>query len=282
MENSILLVHDWVTVGKVAGPMMTPIFSIAGFNVSFLPTVYLSTHTGGFPSNVIHPMTQIMQDSLDHLNSLPISFDYVVTGYFAGNQEIETLIDNLKQPLMNSAQVIVDPVMADKGKLYRGFDASYPQVMKDLVHKANILLPNITEACLLTDTPYLGDDYTLEQVDQLVDKLHALGPERVILTGISFDSQQIGFYASDKSSRIYVSHERFQEDFYGTGDLSTALISSLLIKGVNVQKTLDFTVKWMHTILECSLASGKPIKYGLSIEPLLIDLGLAMRELCNV
>ncbi|MFZ2942971.1 MAG: bifunctional hydroxymethylpyrimidine kinase/phosphomethylpyrimidine kinase, partial [Latilactobacillus curvatus] len=186
------------------------------------------------------------------------------------------------QPLMTSAQVIVDPVMADKGKLYRGFDVSYPQVMKNLVHKANILLPNITEACLLTDTPYLGDDYTLEQVDQLVDKLHALGPERVILTGISFDSQQIGFYASDKSSRIYVSHERFQEDFYGTGDLSTALISSLLIKGVNVQETLEFTVKWMHTILERSLASGKPIKYGLSIEPLLIDLGLAMRELCNV
>lgn len=262
----ILLIHDWCSVGKVAAPLMVPVLSVLEVEVVVVPTMLLSTHTGGFQQNVMHTV-EVMPDILQHIQQLPLSFDGIVTGYFGSIQQLQAFLKQSLQGFM-----IVDPVMADRGQLYRGFNQEYVDTMKQLASKATVILPNLTEACLLTDTRY-HEQWTKKEIDELAKKLHQLGIEIVILTGVSFNEKEIGFYVSQKTGEAsYIAHKKIKGHFFGTGDFVTAMVSAGIVAGYTVEKVLRFAADCVNDVLEKTIEAGNPVQYGLAVEQTLPQL----------
>ena len=180
--KKILIANDLPGIGKVALAPAIPIFACCQIETMLLPTVLLSSHTGGFKNIAIAEQTAFMKQSLKQWQELDLKPDAVLTGYFRNSEQIELVVDTIGK-LPASTQVFVDPIMADNGKLYSGFTAEHVEAMRKLIQKADVIYPNITEACLLTDTPYPSGKITMDFTRELAKKLAELGPEYIIITG---------------------------------------------------------------------------------------------------
>lgn len=223
----ILTIQDISCVGQCSMTVALPVLSACGHEVCILPSAVLSTHTGGFQKPVVQDLTGQMAQIREHWHRENIIFDVIYTGYLGSVQaikEAEILIDTMLAP---GGLVIIDPAMADHGKLYRGFDAAYANAMKDLCIRADIMLPNITEAAMMTGIPYreeLDEDYVTELVEALPGK-------NVLLTGVGFLPDQTGFALRVDGQTVYHHHPRVEKSYHGTGDLFAAAFVGSIASG---------------------------------------------------
>ena len=160
--------------------------------------------------------------------------------------------------------------MADNGRLYQGFDRNYVEAMKDFCQQADVIIPNLTEAALLTDTPYLeAGSYDKVTVEKLLRDLAKLGTRKVIVTGISFKTDKIGLAYFDKETNetAYLMRKSYQSHFYGSGDLLTAILSAGYFYNLDLLKVCDLALDVMDRVLSSTLSDGRPLKYGLCYEP---------------
>ena len=204
-----------------------PVLSACGHEVCILPTAMLSTHTGGFQSPVVRKLTDTMDATRRHWQQEGITFDLIYTGYLGSMEairETEKIIDTLLAP---GGRVIVDPAMADHGKLYRGFDEPYAAAMKELCSRADIILPNITEAAMMTGQPYL-DGYDESYITRL---LMDLGGKAVLMTGVGFNQNETGFGLRSGDQIHFEHHQRLPKNYHGTGDLFAAAFVGALACG---------------------------------------------------
>ncbi len=196
----ILTIQDISCVGKCSLTVALPIISAIGVETAILPTAVLSTHTM-FKNFTCKDLDDQILPIARHWKEQGITFDAFYTGYLASAQQISkviSLIDDLKQ---EENLIIVDPAMADNGKLYPAFDGGFPAEMAKLCSRADIILPNITEACLMTDTPY-REKYDEAFAKNTVEKLAAQGAEIVVLTGAEFDGKY-GVLVYDSRSKLF-------------------------------------------------------------------------------
>ena len=180
----ILTIQDISCVGQCSLTVALPVLSACGLETCVLPSAVLSTHTGGFTGYTFRDLTDDMPAILAHWKREGILFDGVYTGYLGSARQIGYVREILAAVRRPGAPAIVDPAMADNGKLYAGFDAAYVAEMRPLCADADYLLPNITEACLLTDTPW-QETYDRAFADDLLARLDALGARCTVLTGVS-------------------------------------------------------------------------------------------------
>ena len=159
--KKILIANDLPGIGKVALAPAIPIFAFCQIETILLPTVLLSSHTGGFKNIAIADQTEFMRQSLYQWENLEIKPDAVLTGYFRNTEQIELMVDTIEK-LPESTKIFIDPIMGDNGKLYSGFTKEHVEAMRKLIQKADVIYPNITEACLLTDTPYPKGKITMD------------------------------------------------------------------------------------------------------------------------
>ena len=166
--------------------------------------------------------------------------------------------------------LFVDPIMGDNGRLYQGFDRNYVEARKDFCQQADVIIPNLTEAALLTDSLYLeAGSYDEATIEKLLRELSKLGPRKVILTGISFKTDKIGLAYFDKETNktTYLIRKSYKSHFYGSGDLVTAILASGYFHHLNLLKVANLALDFMDQVLSSTLASGRPLKYGLCYEP---------------
>ena len=171
----ILTVQDISCVGQCSITVALPILSACGLEACILPSAVLSTHTGGFTGFTVHDLTDEFPKILRHWRQEQIRFDAVYTRYLCSVRQIDYLEELLQTLLAPNGKVIVDPVMADHGKLYPGFDETYAAGMRRLCRRADVILPNLTEACLLAGKPYC-ESYTERDISNLLQALRELGP----------------------------------------------------------------------------------------------------------
>ena len=182
----ILAIHDISCVGKCSITEVLPVISACGIECSILPTSLLSTHTGGFTNYTFLDLSDEMLKIVNHFKSLNLNIDAFYTGYLGNIKQIEDVINYIDLLKNKNSIIFVDPVMADDGKLYKAFDLNYAHKMVALVKKANVIIPNLTEACLLLDIPYLDKkDWNLDNFKNIVLKLSKLSNNIniVILSG---------------------------------------------------------------------------------------------------
>lgn len=275
MQKKVLAINDISCVGRCSLTVALPIISATGIECSILPTAILSTHTGGFTGYTFFDFTNQMKGIADHWKSLNINFDTIYTGFLGSKEQVSVIKDILKDFKNESNYLIVDPAMADNGSLYACFDMAFVEEMKKLCYGADLIVPNITEACLLSGVKYEQLPYTEEFIDTLIEKLSDLNIKNLVLTGVSFDGESLGAisyeYASGKKE--YYSREIIPSYFHGTGDCFASALSAAITKGKSLAESskiaVDFTV---DSILETIKYPNIDKKYGVCFEEALHKL----------
>ena len=265
--TKVIVANDLVGLGKVALTSSLPIMSACQTEVLPLPTVLLSSHTGDFNNIYVRDLTDDLKGFCKQWEYLDFKVDGLVSGYFKSEEELK-LVGQLARD--KEIPLFVDPIMADNGRLYQGFDRNFVEAMKDFCQQADVIIPNLTEAALLTDTPYLeAGSYDKVTVEKLLRDLTKLGPQKVIVTGISFETDKIGLAYFDKEidETAYLMRKSYQSNFYGSGDLLTAILSAGYFYNLDLLKVCDLALDVMERVLSSTLSDGRLLKYGLCYEP---------------
>ncbi len=280
MENNknlkrVLLANDLAGLGKVALANAIPIMACAKIETSILPTVILSSHTGGFSDIYIDDYTAGMDAFLKQWKNLNIAYDAIVTGYLKSEKAIDLLLEYKETRSVENALLIVDPIMGDSGKFYKGFDDSYANKMSLLCKNADYIIPNVTEACLLTETKeLLKESHQRDEIELIFDKLIKMGSKNIIISGVSFDKEHlaVAFYEENKGEIEYIFTENLPYKFFGTGDLFTALISACIVRGVSLKSGIEFAVSWLEKCLKFTISLNRDLKLGVYYEAFLGEL----------
>ncbi len=268
MQKRVLAIHDISCVGKCSLTVALPIISAAGIECSVLPTAVLSTHTGGFTGFTYRDLNDEIEPITAHWKTLGLAFDSVYTGFLGSYRQIDLvskLFDDFKT---KDNLILVDPVMADNGKLYSIFPKDFPAGMKKLCEKADAIVPNITEAALMLGVEYQDYPYTKGYIEELLKRLAALGPKKVVLTGVAFDEIELGAASYDKESGeiSYAFEKRIPGYYHGTGDVFASALLCGLLSGKSLAKAsriaVDFTV---GSIIRTHDAKTD-IRYGVDFE----------------
>lgn len=243
-QKRVLAVQDISCVGKCSLTVALPIISALGVSASALPTAILSTHTA-FNGAVLRDLTGDIRGMIGHWKSIGVEFDAIYTGYLGGGAKIP-LIHELFDAYPNAVK-LVDPVMADNGKLYKGFTRDYAALLRGLCGRADIITPNMTEALLLLDTGYAEPPYTKSYVEDVINRLAKIMPGKTVLTGISFEERQVGAAVYDGGSIGYAMSKRQAGYYHGTGDIFASVLIGAYIKGSGLydaaQLAAEFTAE---------------------------------------
>lgn len=274
MKNSyqrVLTVQDISCVGQCSLTVALPILSACGIETCILPTALLSNHTAkGFHGFTCLDLTKEFPAIFSQWKKEGILFDAIYTGYLGSVPQIGLLLEALPSLLKENAPLIVDPAMADYGALYPAFDQSYVEEMKKLCARADYLLPNLTEACLLADVPYregMGEG----EIEGLIEKLSERYFATVVLKGIPL-GDELGILAVKGGKKLAsYRHRRLPQNLHGTGDIFASAFSGALIKTGDLSRSIrtaaDFTVKSMENTL-----SDPSHWYGAKFETALSEL----------
>lgn len=233
MKDPLLLtIQDCSCVGQCSLTVALPICSACGIETAILPSSVLSNHTAkGYSAWTFKDLTDEMPNILDRWIKENISFDAFYTGYVTKTQ-IPHILDIMKKTAKDGALKIIDPAMADNGKLYAGFDEDFPKEMAKLCKDADYLLPNITEACLLLGVPYPDSNYDKTFIEKILSDLHTtLNAKTVIITGVSFDKNKIGAAVYDGKTYEYYFTKRLSTSYHGTGDAWSSAFTGALLRG---------------------------------------------------
>ena len=259
----LLTIQDISCVGQCSTTVALPLVSACGVECAVLPPALLSNHTApGFTGWSFCDLTAELGKVEAKWVEQDIKFDAFYTGYVC-EPHIDPILSILKTCAKPGAIRIVDPAMADNGVLYRGFAADFPSKMARLCKGADYLLPNLTEAALLTgQTPKLSG-YSRAEIEDLIARLHALDVRNVILTGVSFDDAELGSAVSDGTKVEYDFNPRRPRSSHGTGDVFASVFAGAILRG---QTALEAAALAADVVCEAIEATEPDHWYGVSFE----------------
>ena len=262
----ILTVQDISCVGKCSLTTALPIISAAGVECGVLPTAVLSTHTA-FPKFTFHDLTDEIAPIADTFRELSIDFDAIYTGYLGSYRQLQ-LVDEIIDTFGGEGRVvIIDPVMADNGKLYTGFTEEFAENMAHLCAKADLVIPNLTEASFMLGFEY-HPDYDEDYVRYVLKKLTDLGCKRAALTGISLEDGKIGVYYYDSTADKYYSYfnEYLPVSYHGTGDIFASATLGALMRGMSYEDSLSLACDFTLECMKRTMADENRRTYGVNFE----------------
>lgn len=286
----VLTVQDISCVGKCSLTAAIPVISAMGIEVCPLPTAILSNHTA-FSSFSFLDLTDKIPEILNEWKKQGFHFDAIYTGYLGSIKQIDLVHKILDEFAQNDTLVVIDPCMADNGKLYTGFSQDFVQQMAKLCGRANVILPNMTEACFLVNQDYDIFTHTNESITKLMEKLLSLGANHVVLKGVDFSSDKIGVaYYSQKNNndsrnligksmiensiddmKIYF-HHRYDENFHGTGDVFASAVTGALVLKKELKEAVEIACDFIQESIECTLSNPNYNWYGVEFESALRNL----------
>lgn len=260
----ILTIQDISCVGQCSMTVALPILSACGQETCILPSAVLSTHTGGFSFPAIRDLTEDLPGIQQHWQKENIAFDAICTGYLGSTKQIGYVADILATMTRAGGKTIVDPAMADNGKLYAGFDDAYVDAMRELCIRADVILPNLTEACMLTGMEY-RERYDEDYIKEVLSKLHALGCKCVVLTGVGYLPGETGVLISDRAGTTYYCHPRIARGYHGTGDAFAAAFVGSWMGGKTMAEAARIAADF---VCECirNTAADEGHWYGVKFE----------------
>ena len=268
MTKRLLTIQDISCVGQCSLTVALPVVSACGVECAVLPAAVLSNHTGGFTGWTFRDLTADMAGIEAEWRRQQIAFDAFYTGYVCPAQ-IDPILSIMAHCANPRALRFVDPAMADNGVLYKGFDAGFPREMARLCAGADYILPNLTEAALLLGRRPVLEGYDAAYIEELCAGLHGLGARHVVLTGVSFATDELGAAVSDGTRVAYDFNPREKRVAHGTGDVYASVFVGAVLRG----KT-DFEAASLAADVVCAAIRATPDDhwYGVSFESVLPTL----------
>ncbi|MGT2932718.1 pyridoxamine kinase [Streptococcus catagoni] len=276
--KSLIVANDLAGLGKVALTSSLPLMSACQISVKPLPTVLLSSHTGDFQEIYCRVLEEEMLGFLRQWTSLNFRVDGVLTGYFKSKEQLRSL---KKYATDQDLPLFVDPIMADKGKLYQGFDKDFPIEMRRFCKGVDVIIPNLTEAAFLSGLPYPGEKYQKRDIEGILSELAKLDNKHILITGLSLEEDRIGLaYFNRNQKRVsYHMAKAYPFHFYGTGDLLTAILAAGYFHDLSFEDTIPLALRFLDKSLEETLALGEELRYGIAYEGQLLDLMVGFQHL---
>ncbi len=270
-QKKIAVINDLSGFGRCSLTAAIPIISAMRVQCCPLPTSIFSNHTG-YPSFYFDDFTQHMQPYIAEWGKLGLEFDGISTGFLGSKEQIQIVLGFLEEFSTPSNVIIVDPVMGDDGKPYATYTQEMCQEMKRLAVKADILTPNLTEACILTDTPYHGGKWHMAEVVELGRKLSELGPGKVVITGIPQGEFIANLcYERGAEPKFLRTHKEGTQRA-GTGDVFSAIIAADAVNGVEFQASVKRASRFVKRCILKSMELDLPATDGVCFEELLYTL----------
>ncbi len=272
-----LAIHDLSCFGKCALTVVLPVLSASGVETVPIPTALLSTHTGGFDGYYFEDLTGQMGDISKHLNELNIAVDAIYTGFLGREAQIEKVCGIIDSFGKNDPLVLVDPVMGDDGRLYSTYTNELMLGMRELCRKADVITPNVTEACFLTDTEYResidgGEEEAFAYASDMARKLLSFGVDKIVITGIHYENKVATYGYSRAGGEFMHSSEYVKHPYPGTGDLFASVLLGGLMKKKSFRESAVFASEFTKRVIEYSANFDTPIRNGVAFEPFLYEL----------
>lgn len=271
----IATVQDISCLGKCSLTVALPIISAMGVECCVVPTAVLSTHTM-FSRFTFRDLTEDIPEILNHWEEEKFHFDAIYTGYLGSKQQLD-MVSNMFDRF--SGLRIIDPVMADHGKLYTGFTEEFAKEMAKLCGKADIILPNLTEACFMLDIPYT-ESYTRPFIEDMLKKLTGLGAKCAVLTGMSFEEGKVGFlgYDSEKNEFFEYYNDKVDAAYHGTGDIFASTTVGGLMRGLSLKTALSVAADYTAKCIRITKEDPVDLRYGVYFEAALPEMIMRLEE----
>ena len=288
----VLAVHDISCFGKCSLTVALPLISAAGIEVTVLPTAVLSTHTGGFEGFTYRDLTDDITGIVAHWQTLELHFDAIYTGFLGSFEQIDLVRELIARLRSEDTRVIIDPVMADQGRLYGLFSDDFPRGMARLCADADVVVPNTTEAALLLGRSWTAPPYGRTQTEELCHALCAeLGAAATVLTGVAFDEEHLGAASYDTGGSCgkdgaeipatfsFAAEALVPQLYHGTGDVFGSVLVAALVGGATLAQATKVAVRFTAASIRRSYEAGTDNRYGVDFEHGLAGLVQMIEEL---
>jgi len=282
-QKHAIAIHDISCVGRCSLTVVLPILSAAGIHTSVIPTALLSTHTGEFTGYTHLDLTDQLKPIANHIATLGLHFDALYSGYLASSTQARLVSKTMDLLCDPETQVLVDPAFADHGRLYSLMDTAMPDEMRKLCSRAHIIVPNLTEAAFLLNIPYPQSGYSPSYIAEMVQGLSELGPNSVVLTGISFEPSQTGIavYQKGMPSPFYFFTPLYAGIFHGTGDVFASFLLSAMLFEKELVTAARLALELTHESIRLTMQAGEPLRYGVQFELVLPKLAAKIQAIKN-
>ena len=268
-QKKLAVINDLSGYGRCSLSVILPIVSAMKIQCCPVVTSILSNHTG-YSHCFKEDFTKQMPEYISHWKQIGMEFDGILTGYLGSKEQIDIVIDFITS-FAKDTLIVVDPVMGDHGKRYQSFTEEHCEKMKELVKKAHILTPNITEACILTNTPY-KTNWSEKEIEEICKKLQTFGVKIIIITGVFVAGVFYNYIKDGEAPITVIKEEKVGENRPGTGDIFTSIVMGSVM---NHQTVISGVKKASHFVKQCIEQSERwniPIEDGVCFEEFLYTL----------
>lgn len=270
--KKVATVQDIAGIGRCSLTAAIPILSVLGVQPCPLPTAILSCQTE-YPNFHFYDFTNEMRDYIDSWTSMNLSFDGIYSGFLGSEDQINIVIELIER--YREALIVVDPVMGDNGEKYKTYTIEMCNKVKGLVKHANIVTPNLTECCILTDRKYedVVDVINEETLFEIAREISELGPEKVVITGVIKDDEVITFaYDKERDESFSFSNPYNNKSYSGTGDIFASIICGMLVRGFDFKIAVNKACDFIKNAVYMTSLENADERNGIFFEPLLKDL----------
>ncbi len=268
----ILTIQDISCFGKCSTTIALPVISAMGVETVILPTAVLSTHTM-FKNFTVKDLTDQLLPIAEHWQSEGVEFDAIYAGYLGSAEEIDIAKKIFRMFRKEGTLVFIDPVMGDNGRLYARFGEEYVKLNRELCADADVIVPNITEACFMTGNEY-KETYDEAYIDGLLDGLAKLGAKKAVITGVSLSPGKTGVRGLDSADgrRFTYQNDRVPASFHGTGDLFASVAVGAFVQGISLEDAFRVAADYTALTIEATLKEDRDPRFGVTFEKTIPDL----------
>lgn len=271
-QKRIALVNDITGFGRCSVAVELPLISALKVQACPLPTAILSVHTG-FAQHYLDDYTERMPPYIESWMRNKLEFDGIATGFLGSLEQIQIVIDFIMKFKGPGTKVMVDPVMGDHGRIYSSYTPEMCREMRRLLTVADLVTPNLTEACELLGRPYPKNGHLAgADLEEMAKELAAHGPAQVVITGLHEGDEYIKNYLYEAGHGSAVTVPRVGGDRSGSGDAFAAIVAASLIKGESLTGAVQKAAGFINRCLGYAVELDLPWNYGLPFEEYLTEL----------
>ncbi|RPF42271.1 pyridoxine kinase [Hydrogenoanaerobacterium saccharovorans] len=262
----VAAIHDLSGFGRCSLTVILPVLSAMGVQVCPVPTAVLSTHTGGFGEVEFRDLTDYTIPALEHYKRLDLEFECIYSGFLGSEAQIDHCLDFFAA--YPNALSVVDPVMGDHGKPYKTYTATMQRRMIELAAVADIITPNLTEACILLGEPYIFEPLTQSLAKSMLVRLAEKGPRFVVITGVNMAVGTMSNIGYDKERTAFwcVDCDYVPVSYPGTGDIFASVLTGGFLSGDSLPIAMSRATQFVETAIKTTFSYGTEPREGVMLE----------------